>query len=70
MSVCDKINDRDLALVTSALRKLTTALDQAGMNAAMHLTSAETDACVMLSGFFSAEPLEIDDGNGCGRSSS
>jgi len=61
MSVCDKINDRDLALVTSALRKLTTALDQAGMNAAIHLTSAETDACVMLSGFFpSPGPVEVN----------
>ena len=58
----DKATDRDLALLVSAVHKLTKALDGAGMNPAMLLTQAEIDACTMLSGYFPGGPVDTGDG--------
>ena len=58
MSVCDKLNDDTLELATSAIRKLCKALDDAGLVARRHLTEDELDACVKLSGMYSAGPVD------------
>lgn len=60
MSICDKITDRDLELIASALRKLVTAMDGAGIYAHRHLTFAETNACVHLSSLCQAGPIEVN----------
>jgi len=60
MSICDKVTDADLELAVSALRRLTDALDRAGLDAARHLTQAETEACVKLSGLCPAGPVAVN----------
>ena len=63
MSILDGLNDDKLALIASALRKWSNALDHAGLNPMMHVTDAETGVVTELISAFPTERAVADDKN-------